>query len=150
MRLEEQHYIFYFFLFNPAFFNQLQPFRAYAWDFGKLVGLFVKNVKGFRPESIDNFSGINRADAFYQTAAEIFMDSFNCYWQSLLAFIKNELKAVFRVVLPFAVKIKNRTGVNLRHCPDSGKNIPVAFRGDFDDAPAVLLIVVRYSFYDAV
>ena len=89
-------------LLLPALADALNPAGAEPLDLLEKNRAFINHGQGPLAESLDDFTGIMRADAFDQPRPEIFFDSFDGMGRSGADVVGFELEAMIAILFPFA------------------------------------------------
>ena len=147
--LEKQHHVLDLLLPLPALADLL---HALAADLRHLVEPFDVGFDHFdrrRTESLDDRTGKTGADAFHQSAAEVFLDAVNRGRYRLLPRCGNELAAVTFVHFPLAPAQQDTPHGNFQQVAHERNQIIVALYFDFQYRIPVFGILIGDAFHHA-
>ncbi len=146
VRVQENHDIANDFLLGPGIFDELAPHRADALNVLEAAGFRFDDVENLLAEFGDEFFGVDGADAFDHTAAEIFLDTFAGGGGRAAEEMGFELKTELAIADPAAFGGEPFAGADGGQGTDDGNFIPVVFRFYFKDGESVLFVEERDSF----
>ena len=121
--LQKQHHLLDRFLFVPGAGDGGGALGADAQHLADALRRMIEHVQRFQAKALDDARGGDRADAFDQAGAEIFLEPFDRGGQHLLALFGFELLAVLRVGDPLALQAQRFAGGDFRQRADDGDEI---------------------------
>src|SRR5207248_5565324 len=130
-------------LLGPSGDDLPRALRANAGHLAQARGLLLAYLEYLLAESMDEFPGIDRADAADHAGAQVLLDALNRRRRRELEERGLELHAVDAVVHPGSARLDKLAGRNGRSMAEHGDQLPLAARLDAQHAKPVLVVVER-------
>ena len=147
--LQKEHDVLDVLLLLPALPDLRHTLTPDIGDFVEPFDVGFDDVDRFRSEPLDDSPGEPGADAFDQSAAEVFFDPVHRGGHRLLPRCGDELAAVAFVHLPFAAAQKNAAHRNLQQVTHERDKVAITLHLDLQHRVTVLGILIGNAFHDA-